>query len=331
MAAALAREGAPLLVTTADHALLESAWVDEFTAATIADPQADAFVGLARSEAVLAAAPGTVRTWLRFSDGAYSGCNLFLLRTPASLGIVRFWQELEAERKRPLSLLRRLGPGYVLRYRFGWLGLGQALAQLGRLAGARLAPVVLCDGRAAIDVDKPADLILVRELVALPRRGAAGSAGGFSADSMSRPFRKRLRDQAHAFATFWRRSVIHQGVRLSLRGASVRVRYRLGRDYELDDVRLLRVLLRPGDRVLELGSAVGFLAVYCMKQLGIRDYAAVEANPRAQADHGRELQAHGIALPSYINAAAGPAAGTVRFNVCRDYVASSVGAVTELR
>jgi GTP:adenosylcobinamide-phosphate guanylyltransferase len=166
VASVLEREGAPLLVTTADHALLQSTWVEEFVAATHRDSTADAFVGLARSEAVLAAAPGTKRTWLRFSDGAYSGCNLFLLRTPASLGIVRLWQQLEADRKRPLSMLRRLGPWYVLKYRCGWLGLASALARLGWLAGARLAPVVLADGRAAIDVDKPEDLDLVRKLVA---------------------------------------------------------------------------------------------------------------------------------------------------------------------
>lgn len=163
VAHALQVEGTPLLVTTADHALLRSAWVSEFLAAAGGD--ADALVGLARREAVLAAAPDTLRTWLRFADGDYSGCNLFLLRRPAALGLVRLWQRLEAERKRPLSLLRRLGFLYALRYRLGLLSLPQALTRLGALAGARLAPVVLADGRAAIDVDKPADLQLVRELI----------------------------------------------------------------------------------------------------------------------------------------------------------------------
>lgn len=163
VAAALARFGAPLLVTTADHALLRPEWIAEFLAA---DPgKADATLALARREAVLAAAPGSQRTWLRFADGEFSGCNLFLLRTAAANGVVRLWQQMEAERKRPLSLLGRLGWTYVLRYRLGWLTLSQALGRLGRLAGARLAPVVLRDGRAAIDVDKPADLALVRVLV----------------------------------------------------------------------------------------------------------------------------------------------------------------------
>jgi GTP:adenosylcobinamide-phosphate guanylyltransferase len=163
--AALQALGTPLLVTTADHALLQPEWVGEFLAAT--SDEADAFVALARREAVLAAAPGSQRTWLRFSDGDYSGCNLFLLRTPAAAGVVRLWQQMEAERKKPLSLLARLGIGYVLRYRAGWLSLPQALRRLGQLAGgARLRHVALRDGRAAIDVDKPADLELVRQLLA---------------------------------------------------------------------------------------------------------------------------------------------------------------------
>lgn len=141
---------------------------------------------------------------------------------------------------------------------------------------------------------------------------------------MSRPLRKQLRDQAYALATFWKRSVMHQGVRLSLRGASARVRYRLGRDYELDDTRLCRALLRPGDRVLEVGSAVGFLALYCMKVLGIREYAAVEANPALAPIMAENFRLNGMAMPICINAAVGPVAGTARFNVNRDYVSSSL-------
>ena len=86
VAAILAAEGTPLLLTTADHALLQPGWVQEFLQADRGD--ADALVALARSDAVLAAAPGTQRTWLRFADGDYSGCNLFLLRTPATSRIV---------------------------------------------------------------------------------------------------------------------------------------------------------------------------------------------------------------------------------------------------
>lgn len=163
VAAVLAAEGTPLLLTTADHALLQPDWIRQMLQADARD--ADALVALARSEAVLEVAPGTQRTWLRFADGDYSGCNLFLLRTPATARIVNLWQEVEAARKRPLTLLRRLGLTYALRYRLGWLSLAGALGRLGRLTSATIQPVILGDGRAAIDVDKPADLVLVRELL----------------------------------------------------------------------------------------------------------------------------------------------------------------------
>jgi len=164
VALALNALGTPLLVTTADHALLQPEWIQELLATDAGD--ADALVALARREAVMTAAPDTLRTWLRFADGDYSGCNLFLLRTTATLGVVKLWQELEAARKRPLTLLGRLGPGYVLRYRLGWLRLDAALQRLGQLCGARIRQVILSDGRAAIDVDKSEDLELVRRLVA---------------------------------------------------------------------------------------------------------------------------------------------------------------------
>jgi GTP:adenosylcobinamide-phosphate guanylyltransferase len=163
VAAALSQLGTPLLVTTADHAMLRPEWISEFLQS--GDPGADALLALARREAVQLAAPGTQRTWLRFADGDYSGCNLFLLRNAAALGVVQLWQQMEAARKRPLSLLRRLGFAYVVRYRLGWLSLAAALARLGMLSGTRMAAVTLSDGRAAIDVDKPADLDLVRQII----------------------------------------------------------------------------------------------------------------------------------------------------------------------
>lgn len=163
VASVLAREGVPLLVTTADHPLLRTEWVRSFLEATPAD--ADATVALARRASVMAAAPGTQRTWLRFVEGEYSGCNLFLLRRAAATGVVEFWRELEMDRKRPLRLVLRLGLGFALRYALGWLRLDQALAKLARASGARVAAVELADGRAAIDVDKPDDLELVRRLM----------------------------------------------------------------------------------------------------------------------------------------------------------------------
>ena len=117
VAAALEREGTPLLVTTADHALLVPEWLHEFLDAC--PPEADVAVALARKAAVLACAPGTQRTYLRFADGEFSGCNLFCFQRPAAVGVVRLWRELEAHRKSPLRMMLQLGIRTALRYRLG--------------------------------------------------------------------------------------------------------------------------------------------------------------------------------------------------------------------
>lgn len=155
--------GFPVLVTTADHALLQPPWVRQF----LDDAPADADIAalLAPQAAVVQAAPQTQRTYLRFADGRYSACNLFLLRTPAALNLISLWRAVEAERKRPWRIAARLGLVTLLLYALGLLTLDGAVTRLGRRAGVRAAAVRTPYGLAAVDVDKPSDLDLVRALV----------------------------------------------------------------------------------------------------------------------------------------------------------------------
>jgi GTP:adenosylcobinamide-phosphate guanylyltransferase len=164
VAEALEALGAPLLVTTADHALLEAEWVRRFVADTPAG--ADVSVLLARRDVIEAALPGTRRTYLRFADGDWSGCNLFHLATPRAAGAIDLWRLVEADRKRPWRIVRRFGPRTLFAYLRGRLTLASAVARLGELAGVRAAVVASAAGLAAVDVDKPADLDAVREVLA---------------------------------------------------------------------------------------------------------------------------------------------------------------------
>jgi hypothetical protein len=150
-------------VTTSDHALLAPEWIVRFLAD--APEAADVCVLLARREVVEAAAPGTRRTYLKFADGDWSGCNLFLLRNARALAVIELWRSIEADRKRPWRIVRKLGPATLIRYLAGRLTLADALARLSRLCGAQIMAVPSPFGLAAIDVDKPADLDLVRALV----------------------------------------------------------------------------------------------------------------------------------------------------------------------
>ena len=155
--------GTPVLVTTVDHALLQPEWVRQFIDDTPAD--VDIAVLMAPEGVVREAAPGTRRTYLRFRDRRYSSCNLFLLMTPKALAAVDLWRRVEAHRKQPWRVALLLGPQMLLGYALGLLTLDVAVALIGRRAGVRAAAVRTPYGLAAVDVDKPSDLDLVRRLV----------------------------------------------------------------------------------------------------------------------------------------------------------------------
>lgn len=155
----------PVLLTTADHALLSPALVDYFCEAARAT-HADVVVGLAPADQVTAAFPHSRRTILRLKGGGYCGCNLFAFLTPAGRGAVRYWRRVEQERKRPLRLVAgALGWSAILGYALGRLTLDAALGRVSRRLQLRAATVILPFPEAAVDVDSVEDLQLVRAIV----------------------------------------------------------------------------------------------------------------------------------------------------------------------
>jgi len=154
-----------LLVTTGDHALLRAEIVERFLAEAEASG-ADLAVGLVAESCLRARFPDSPRTFLRFRDGGYSGANLFLFRTPEARRVASFWARAERFRKQPWRLVSVFGPVALLLFLLRRLDLDAALARASRAIGARIAAVRLPFAEAAVDVDKPADLALARELAA---------------------------------------------------------------------------------------------------------------------------------------------------------------------
>lgn len=156
---------APVLLTTADHALLTAAIVREFLDGSLA-ANADATFGLVEYGAVAAAWPGVRRTVTRLRDGHYCGCNLYALVNARGRGLVTYWKRAEQSRKRPwLWIAQLLGPFTVLSYLAGMLTLDGAVRALSKRTGIRIRPVPLSLPRACIDVDTVADLRLVESIL----------------------------------------------------------------------------------------------------------------------------------------------------------------------
>lgn len=152
----------PILVTTADHALLTANMVEDFLRKS---GGADIAIGLVSREALLKRLPETKRTWLRFRGGAYSGANLFLLGSPKVRSTLQLWRSNEQNRKKAWRMLFIVGLtgflGAVLRLRT----LQQTLDRVGRKLGLSIRAVELSDPLAAVDVDKPADHELVTAIL----------------------------------------------------------------------------------------------------------------------------------------------------------------------
>jgi len=171
--AALDREsGVPLLVTTADHALLTPDMVAHFEGAA-SESGADLAVGFVAASLLRRSYPQSTRTWLRLRGEAWSGANLFAFRTPRARAAADFWRRAERFRKRPWRLVAALGPGLLAGFALGRLDLDQALARASRRIGAEVVAVKMPVAEAAIDVDRESDLELASLILAAREARAA--------------------------------------------------------------------------------------------------------------------------------------------------------------
>ena len=157
--------GAPVLVTTADHALLTPEIIAHFLA------QADGLgtdlaVGVVEESVIRAGYPETTRTYLRFREGGYSGANLFAFRTPLAVKAAEFWVNAEQFRKRPWRLASVFGPVALLLFALRRLSFDAALGRGSAAIGCRVDAVRLPFAEAAIDVDRPSDHALVSKILA---------------------------------------------------------------------------------------------------------------------------------------------------------------------
>ena len=153
----------PLLVTTADHALLEPAMIEQFTRGA---SKADIAVGVVEQRILLQRFQDAQRTWLKFRGDAFTGANLFALRSPKVAPGIRLWRSVEQDRKKGWRVIAMAGPltlaGAVLRL----LTIDGVIRRLGRKLGLNAKVVRLTNPLAGIDVDKPADHTLVEAILA---------------------------------------------------------------------------------------------------------------------------------------------------------------------
>ena len=154
-----------VLITTADHTLLDDAILNYFLEKAV-DSIAGVNVGLVDYGRIEAAYPGVRRTVLKFSEGGYCGCNLYALDGARSRDIISLWQRAQAHRKRPWRMaLTLFGFGALARYACGRLSLHQTRQAVLKSTGIAVDFIEIPYAHAGIDVDTPADLELAEKIL----------------------------------------------------------------------------------------------------------------------------------------------------------------------
>jgi CTP:molybdopterin cytidylyltransferase MocA len=152
-----------LLLTTCDHALLSADMVRRFLDEA---RKGDAGAACVDRETYEQRFPGSKRTFIKLKDLQFSGANLFWFAGARAKGLADFWRRLEAKRKKPLDMAREIGVLTALSYLTGSMTKTALEKTIRQRTKVNVRLVTLPYAEAAIDVDKPQDLDLVRKILA---------------------------------------------------------------------------------------------------------------------------------------------------------------------
>ena len=150
-----------VLVVTADIPLLTPAAVDHFLR-QCAEIEVDLYYPIVSKETNNQHYPGNKRTYVRFTDGTYTGGNIFLVNPAIVPQCLVVAGELIDNRKNPFKLCCLLGWWFVLSFLIGRLSLNKVRERVAELLGITGTVIQSPYPELGIDVDKPSDLELVR-------------------------------------------------------------------------------------------------------------------------------------------------------------------------
>jgi GTP:adenosylcobinamide-phosphate guanylyltransferase len=158
-----------VLVATGDLPTLDGHAVDTFVDAALA-AGADFSYPLVPKEDMLAAFPEGQRTYFKLKSGSYTGGNVSLIAPNAAERNREVGQRLFELRKSALSLVRLLGFRFAVKFVLGWLEAEEVESKMKELIGCSGAAILVHEPSIGMDVDKPADVVLVEAVL----RGEAG-------------------------------------------------------------------------------------------------------------------------------------------------------------
>lgn len=115
------------------------------------------------------------------------------------------------------------------------------------------------------------------------------------------------------------KTITRNTVSLDVSQLSANMRYQISiGEYELPESALCKRHLLRDDRVLEIGSAIGFVSICCRKMVGITSICCVEPNPRTIKILKANYQLNGLE-PDLIEGCLAPNDGKFRLTHSEDF------------
>ena len=166
LAAGLAtqKEGRLLFVATGDIPLLTADVIERFLK-LCAPFDHDFYYPVLTKKLCLEKYPQTERTYVRLKEGKVTGGNVALCNPRWFLENRSRLEMFIAYRKQPLKLLGLFPKTFIIKYIFNRLSVTDAEDFLSSLFAVKARAIFAEDAQIGIDVDKPADLALVKSMM----------------------------------------------------------------------------------------------------------------------------------------------------------------------
>ncbi len=157
--------GEPVLILTSDIPLITKEALEDFLN-RCGSQSGDIFYSFVPKTINDQKYPGVQRTYVRLKEGTFTGGNLVLLSPEIISEKLTTLTQAVALRKKPLTLCRMLGWRYLWKLLFGILTIKEIEGRVAEVLGVKAVGIVSSYPEVGIDVDKPSDLKLAREVLA---------------------------------------------------------------------------------------------------------------------------------------------------------------------
>lgn len=156
--------GEPVLILTSDIPLITKEALEDFLE-RCHNHSGDIFYSFVPKNINDQKFPGVQRTYVRLKEGTFTGGNLVLLSPEIIHEKLTTLTKAIALRKKPLKLCGMLGWWYLCKLIFGFLTIKEIEDRVAEVLGVKAVGIVSPYPEVGIDVDKPSDLKLAREVL----------------------------------------------------------------------------------------------------------------------------------------------------------------------